>query len=62
MAMECPQGRIHVIPAAGILEILREDGSPCSAGEVGEIVVTGLLNDAMPLIRYRVGDYAAWAK
>jgi phenylacetate-CoA ligase len=62
MAMECPEGRIHVIPWAGILEILREDGSPCSEGEVGEIVATGLLNDAMPLIRYRVGDYAAWAK
>jgi phenylacetate-CoA ligase len=62
VAMECSRGRIHVVPAAGILEILREDGSPCAPGEVGEIVATGLLNDAMPLIRYQVGDYAAWAK
>jgi phenylacetate-CoA ligase len=62
MAMECAQGRMHVIPAAGIWEILRDDGSPCSPGEVGEIVSTGLLNDVMPLIRYRVGDYAAWAE
>jgi phenylacetate-CoA ligase len=62
MAMECPQGRMHVIPAAGVWEILREDGSPCAPGESGEIVATGLLNDAMPLIRYRSGDYAAWAE
>lgn len=61
MAMECPNGRIHVIPGAGIVEILRDDGSPCCPGEVGEIVATGLLNDAMPLVRYRMGDYAAWA-
>jgi phenylacetate-CoA ligase len=62
MAVECSQKRMHVVPAAGILEILREDGSPCLPGEVGEIVATGLLNDAMPLIRYRVGDCAAWAE
>jgi phenylacetate-CoA ligase len=62
MAMECPYGRLHVLPAAGIVEILREDGSPCAPGEVGEVVATGLLNDAMPLIRYRLGDYAAWAE
>jgi phenylacetate-CoA ligase len=62
MAMECPEGRMHVVPAAGIWEILREDGSPCRRGEVGEIVATGLLNDVMPLIRYRIGDYAAWAE
>jgi phenylacetate-CoA ligase len=62
MAMECAHGRIHVIAGAGIVEILRDDGSPCRAGEVGEIVATGLLNDAMPLIRYRMGDYAAWAE
>jgi phenylacetate-CoA ligase len=53
---------MHILPAAGIVEILREDGSPCDPGEVGEVVATGLLNDAMPLIRYRLGDYAAWAE
>jgi phenylacetate-CoA ligase len=62
MAMECPHGRLHVLPAAGIVEIVRDDGTPCAPGEVGEIVATGLLNDAMPLIRYRLGDYAAWAQ
>jgi phenylacetate-CoA ligase len=62
MAMECLHGRMHVSRIAGILEILREDGSPCQPGEVGEIVATGLLNDTMPLIRYRLGDYAAWAE
>lgn len=62
MAQECLHGDIHAIYAAGIMEILREDGSPCGPGEVGEIVATGLLNDAMPLIRYRMGDYASWAK
>jgi phenylacetate-CoA ligase len=59
--MECAFGRKHVLPAVGILEILREDGSACAPGEVGEIVATTLLNRAMPLIRYRTGDRAAWA-
>jgi phenylacetate-CoA ligase len=62
MAQECLHDRMHVISAAGIIEILREDGAPCAPGEIGEIVATGLLNDAMPLIRYRMGDYAAWAR
>lgn len=61
-AMECSYGRMHVIPRFGIIETLREDGTPCRPGEVGEMVATSLLNDAMPLIRYRTGDYAAWAE
>jgi phenylacetate-CoA ligase len=62
MAMECPEGKMHIIPEVGIWEIVGEDGAPCAPGEVGEIVATGLLNHAMPLIRYRLGDWAAWAK
>ncbi len=58
--MECARGQMHVIPMVGIIEILNEDGAPCRPGEVGQVVATGLLNDAMPLIRYRLGDFAAW--
>jgi phenylacetate-coenzyme A ligase PaaK-like adenylate-forming protein len=47
MAMECHAGRLHVVPAAGIWEILRTRiGRVARPGEVGEIVATGLLNDS----------------
>jgi phenylacetate-CoA ligase len=59
-AGECEHGRLHVSPDAGIVEILREDGTPCGPGEVGEIVATGLFRTYQPLIRYRMGDLAAW--
>ena len=42
--------------------MLREDGTPASPGEVGRIVVTSLVNYAMPLIRYVIGDLGAWAE
>jgi phenylacetate-CoA ligase len=61
MAMECKFGKLHVVPEVGFSEILRPDGSPCEIGEVGEIVATGIVNEAMPLIRYRTGDRAAWS-
>jgi phenylacetate-CoA ligase len=58
---ECEDGRMHAHPLAGITEILRQDGTPAAAGEMGEVVLTGLVNYAMPLIRYRVGDTARFA-
>ena len=59
-ACECEQGRLHVSPDAGIVEILRDDGSPCDPGEQGEVVATCLLRTYQPFIRYRLGDIAAW--
>jgi phenylacetate-CoA ligase len=59
-ASECEHGKLHVSPDAGILEILRDDGTPCEPGEEGEVVATGLLRDYQPLIRFEVGDLAAW--
>jgi len=59
MAGECEKNETyHSFPDYGICEILREDGTLCREGERGEIVGTGLLSRAMPLVRYRTGDYA----
>jgi len=60
-ASECEAGSLHVSPDAGIVEILRPDGSPCAPGEPGEVVATCLLRDYQPLIRFRLGDMAAWS-
>ena len=63
IAMECDAHRgLHVCLPVQHIEILRPDGSPASPGEIGEVVVTCLINWAMPLIRYRIGDLAAWAE
>lgn len=59
-ANDCEQGRLHVSPDVGIIEILRPDGTPCDPGEIGEVVATCLFRTYQPFIRYRIGDCAAW--
>lgn len=59
-ASECECGRLHVSPDVGIVEILRPDGTPCAAGEPGEVVATCLMRSFQPFIRFRLGDMAAW--
>jgi phenylacetate-CoA ligase len=59
IAGECPHRRgLHVLPWCSHVEVLDEDERPVRPGEEGDIVVTGLTNLAMPLIRYRIGDRA----
>jgi len=53
---ECPQGSWHISSELTFIEFLDSRGHPVSPGETGEIVLTHLRNDYMPLIRYRVGD------
>jgi phenylacetate-CoA ligase len=58
-ASECDHGSLHLWPEAGIMEILKDDAEePSSPGSPGRVVATGLLNDDMPLVRYKVGDRA----
>jgi len=49
----------HVHPELIIVEIIGEDDKPVHDGEIGEIVVTTLGVEAMPLLRFRTGDMAA---
>jgi phenylacetate-CoA ligase len=57
---ECPYGcGGHVHPELIIVEIIGEDNLPVPDGEVGEIVITTLGVEGMPLLRFRTGDMAA---
>ena len=55
---QCAHGSHHVMSDFGVLEILDERGRPVAPGEEGEVIATGFLNRAMPLVRYRLGDRA----
>ncbi len=56
-ASECGAGRLHLWPEVGVLEVLAWDADvPAAPRAAGRLVATGLLNAAMPLVRYVVGD------
>ncbi len=60
IASECEyHDGLHVMAEGLIVEIIK-DGRPARPGELGEIIVTDLLNRGMPLIRYRIGDAGTW--
>lgn len=63
IALQCPlHEHYHVQSENLIVEVLHSDGKGCEPGETGEVVLTTLHNFAMPLIRYRIGDYAEVGK
>jgi len=60
IACQCPdvEGSYHIHAEQAVVEVLKEDGTPCRPGETGVVVVTPLYNFAMPLVRYVTEDYA----
>ncbi len=61
IAQQCPEyKRYHVNAEHVHLEIVNDANEPCEVGEVGRVLVTSLMNYATPLIRYELGDYAAF--
>ncbi|MBP5535474.1 MAG: AMP-binding protein [Bacteroidales bacterium] len=57
---ECPYGAGgHVHPELIIVEIIGDDDMPVPDGQPGEIVVTTLGVEGMPLLRFRTGDIAS---
>ena len=58
IAWEDPAASGYQVLACRVLVEVLRDGRPATPGEVGELVVTGLDNPIMPLLRYRTGDLA----
>jgi len=57
LAFECDaHSGLHVITDYAFIEFIDENGDSVSPGEQGEMLITGLTNRLMPLIRYRIGD------
>ena len=59
LAFQCNKhSGLHMITDSAVIEIIKGD-EPAGYDELGEIVVTGLYNYAMPFIRYKMGDVGA---
>ncbi len=57
-AVTCPAHEgMHLRENHVIAEIIDEVGRPLPHGQYGELVITTIGMEAMPLIRYRTGDY-----
>jgi phenylacetate-CoA ligase len=54
---ECEeQNGIHVWADHFLLEVIDKNGDPVKEGQRGELVVTTLSKEALPLVRYKIGD------
>jgi phenylacetate-CoA ligase len=56
-ASECEKGAMHIWPEVGVIEVFNDmQDVSVREGEAGRLILTGLLNADMPLIRYEIGD------
>ncbi|WP_094227551.1 phenylacetate--CoA ligase family protein [Methanolobus psychrotolerans] len=57
VAFECEeQDGLHIWSDHFFVEVLDENGEQVAEGEKGELVLTSLSKEALPIIRYRTGD------
>lgn len=59
IGMKCPHcgtNQYHIADSIYLETLDLETGEPVSAGTIGEFIVTSLVNQKAPCIRYRVGD------
>ena len=58
---ECGEGNGgHMQPELLILEMLDENDQPVAAGEPGEVTITTLGVEGMPMLRYKTGDICTY--
>ena len=58
---ECIEGNGgHLNPELLVIELLNENNKPVNEGEEGEVTITTLGVEAMPLLRYKTGDICVY--
>jgi phenylacetate-CoA ligase len=62
IAVQCHFGAYHIEGERVWVEVLDDDGRPVPDGTDGDLAITGLINTAMPLVRYRNGDVGCLAE
>ncbi|MEI6055261.1 MAG: AMP-binding protein [Lentisphaerota bacterium] len=50
----------HLHHDLAILELIDENGQKCGPGELGEVVITPLQMEGMPLLRFKTGDISLY--
>jgi phenylacetate-coenzyme A ligase PaaK-like adenylate-forming protein len=62
MAWQCRHADLyHVNHEILLVEVVDDDDRAALPGQPGHILLTGLINPLLPMIRYRVGDGGSWA-
>lgn len=59
IAHECEYGSLHINEENILIEIVDDEGNALPDNNVGNVVVTDLNNNLMPLIRYQLKDFAS---
>jgi len=63
MGIKAPdQEEMSVMDELNILEVLDHDNRLVLPGKVGRVVLTNLYNNALPILRYELGDYVVRGK
>jgi Coenzyme F390 synthetase len=62
LAGECEKSNFyHIFPEYGIVEFIDKNDNPAKENELAEIVATGFINPAFPLIRYKTKDLGTFS-
>lgn len=56
LALESPDGVLLQMSETHLVEVLDAAGNPAAQGMEGEAVITSLVSEAQPFLRYRTGD------
>jgi phenylacetate-coenzyme A ligase PaaK-like adenylate-forming protein len=56
VGLQCHRGKMHLREDHCLIEVVDPNGREVAAGQLGAVLVTTLAGEAVPLVRYAIGD------